>query len=70
MPTGIPLLNPPRFKPTRDRQMDTRSVECPDCKSAPRVGCVNLATGEPRTSSHPARRRMAVRADNEARGIS
>lgn len=65
---AIPLLNPPRFKATRDRRIDSRSVECPTCLAKPRDPCVTFA-GLVSQSCHPSRRRMAVRADNLARGI-
>lgn len=70
MPTGTPLIRPPRFKPKRDRQVDVLGVPCPSCGAGVDVKCSKLdgTPGNPMLR-HDSRRRMAVRADNLARGI-
>ena len=65
---GIPLVNPPSFTPTRDRTVRPRSVECPACEAMVDSPCQSLE-GRELPTCHPTRRRMAVRADNLARGL-
>lgn len=55
----------PKFKPTRDRRINVRAVECPSCKAAVGAFCTKL-DGTPGQIQHPARRRAAIRAENEA----
>lgn len=70
MTTGVPLIRAPRVKPKRDRHVKVLSVACPSCKSGVDVPCVKLDGTPPAGHlQHPSRRRMAVRADNLARGI-
>lgn len=62
------LLTKPRHKPRRDRAVSVLSVECPSCKVGIGEKCVSFSGGTS-TMRHPSRRRMAVRLDNEMRGI-
>lgn len=63
------LIRTPRFKPSRDRMVDTLRVACPTCRVEPLVKCQKLDGTGQAASSHPKRRQMAVRADNLSRGI-
>ena len=70
MATGVPLIRAPRVKPKRDRHVSVITVACPTCSAEAGSPCVKL-DGTPSAGhlQHPSRRRMAVRADNLARGI-
>lgn len=58
---------PRSFKPPRDRAVKTKdAVDCPDCPAITGEFCRNAA-GENLSTCHRARRRMAVRKENEAR---
>jgi hypothetical protein len=58
---------PRNYKPPRDRAVPTKdAVDCPDCKATIGNRCVG-ADGIERDGCHRARRRMAVRAENEKR---
>lgn len=63
---GTPLVNPPRFKPSRDRYINVRSIECPTCKAGIGQPCRKLDGTEGRVQ-HDIRRRLVIRAENEAR---
>lgn len=63
-PQGKTLVNPPRLVTKRDRRVVALVVPCPVCGVEVGEPCVTLTTGDP-TGRHPARRRMAVRVDNE-----
>lgn len=68
---GSALLRTPRFQPSRDRHVPVKNVvPCPDCKAPVKVACKKV-DGTPSGGhlQHPSRRRMAVRADNLARGL-
>lgn len=67
--TGKALTSVHGFKPTRDIRVRPKSVHCPTCEAEIDFDCVK-ADGSPYAGSgHPARRRMAVRAHNVARGL-
>ena len=70
MSTGVPLTRAPRIKAKRDRHVSVITVACQSCQAPPGSACVRL-DGQPSAGhlQHPSRRRMAVRADNLARGI-
>lgn len=71
MRSGAPLVRAPKVKPKRDRHVPTISVvACPDCKAPIGSPCTKI-DGTPGSPAlrHPSRRRLAVRADNLARGI-
>lgn len=64
------MLKAPKFRPTRDRKVDVTAVSCPSCGATPRSACFRLdGLQSPGHLQHPSRRRMAVRADNIARGL-
>lgn len=65
------MTRAPRMKPKRDRHIPTISVvACPDCRAPIGSPCTRI-DGSPGSPAlrHPARRRLAVRLDNLARGI-
>lgn len=70
MTRGAPMTRAPKFKARRDRYVSVITVDCPTCLVKAGTVCVRL-DGLPSAGhlQHPARRRMAVRADNLARGI-
>lgn len=63
---GNQFTRAPKFKPTRDRRINVRAVECPTCKAEVGAFCRKL-DGSEGTVQHPSRRRAAIRAENEAR---
>lgn len=52
---------PSRFKPARDRKVNSFAVACPQCKVAPYERCLR-ADGTPRETPivHPKRRGVAI----------
>lgn len=64
------MLKAPRFVPRRDRYIRSIDADCPTCRVKAGTHCTRL-DGSPAAAAmtHPARRRMAVRADNLSRGI-
>lgn len=62
---GTPLLSRPKIEVKRDRRVSVLSVDCPDCSAGVGEKCI----GGPSNFRHNARRRMAVRLDNEMRGL-
>jgi hypothetical protein len=54
----------PDFRPQRAPSIKPRVVPCPDCKAEVGDKCTNAA-GEPTSTVHRSRRRMAVRKINE-----
>jgi len=71
MRSGAPLVKPPRFAVKQDRNVRVKDVvPCPDCKAPIGSFCTRVdGTASSGHLQHPSRRRMAVRADNLARGI-
>lgn len=55
---------PDKFKPRRDRRVNSLTVECPNCGAPLGTLCQTIPEGIPRQNPHPIRRRLAVRLAN------
>lgn len=64
---GMRYTGPSGYKPKRDKSVNCRTVPCPDCKAEVGEWCTSTVTGKVQRNPHRARRRMAIRLENEMR---